>query len=122
MLNRCHVPSDKAYADYGGRGIYVCKRWRESFLAFLADMGERPDGLMLDRIDNNGPYAPNNCRWTTPVESSNNRRSSRLVTMGSRTMSLAMWCREFNVSQQIVRNRVKSGWDEIKAITTPKMK
>jgi hypothetical protein len=73
MLNRCYNPHVLSYKNYGGRGIYVCKRWH-SFPAFLADVGERPPEHVLDRINNNGPYAPYNVRWATYKQSANNRR------------------------------------------------
>lgn len=77
MIRRCHYKEDKAYENYGGRGIKVCERWREplqGFPNFLADMGERPEGYSLDRIDNDGNYEPSNCRWATRTEQNCNQR------------------------------------------------
>jgi len=74
MIRRCHSETHERFKDYGGRGITVCARWRSSFYAFLVDMGDRPDGLTLDRRDNDGNYEPSNCRWATLSEQQLNRR------------------------------------------------
>jgi hypothetical protein len=76
MKLRCHYPKATRYKDWGGRGITVCARWRHSFVNFLTDMGERPPGLVLDRIDNSKGYSPANCRWVTYRESNLNKRHS----------------------------------------------
>jgi hypothetical protein len=79
MLARCTRPDHPRYADYGGRGITVCDRWRSDFWAFVDDMGDRPEGQSLDRVDNDGPYSPDNCRWATSAQQRANRRPARKV-------------------------------------------
>jgi hypothetical protein len=76
--DRCYVPTNEKFPEYGGRGIGMCDAWRENFEAFLSDMGERPKGKTIDRMDTNGHYEPGNCRWATPREQYLNRRRTRL--------------------------------------------
>jgi hypothetical protein len=107
MIERCENPKCEAYVWYGARGISVSKSWRRDFAAFLADVGDRPSKLhSLDRIDMNGNYEPGNIRWATSVEQSNNRRSTRLIQFGGRTMSLKQWADSVGVSARTLSNRL----------------
>ena len=93
MKTRCYNQKDLSYKNYGGRGISVCKSWRDSFEAFYADMGDRPEGMSIDRIDNGGDYKPGNCRWSTPTEQHNNKRTNRLITAYGVKLTVTEWGR-----------------------------
>lgn len=111
MIKRCTSPKHKAFSYYGGRGIRVCARWLESFENFLADMGEPPEGMSIERIDNNGNYELGNCRWATRSEQAHNMRSNRNLTVDGETLCLSEWSRRSGVSNRTIRDRLKRGWD-----------
>ena len=119
MRDRCFCVTDTSYHRYGGRGITVCERW-SSFENFLADMGERPPGMTIDRIDNNGPYSPENCRWATNLEQSRNKRTSILITVGSETLCLSEWADRTGIDYWTLHGRIRRGWDPVRVVTTPK--
>jgi hypothetical protein len=121
MVKRCHRPSCKGYAGYGARGIIVCDRWREDFLAFAADMGERPTPLhSLDRYPNGeGNYEPGNVRWATPKEQSRNTRTNRRLTVGGVTATIAEWAERTGIRANTIGARLRKGWSHEKSVTTP---
>lgn len=122
MFTRCTNPRHKDWMSYGGKGIKVCNRWR-SFELFLADMGKRPSHKhSLDRIDYDGDYEPSNCRWATPEEQANNKSNNRMITVQGTTMSLAMWSRKTGLTRHAIESRIRYGWDEEKAIMTPRLR
>lgn len=119
MLYRCRNPKCHAYKNYGGRGIQVCERWLE-FTNFYADMGSGHwDGAQLDRVDPNGNYEPENCRWVTPAQNQRNRRSHKQVTYAGKDWSLPELCQHLGVSRRHVNSRLAIGWDLEKALETP---
>lgn len=109
MLRRCFNPKCESWKDYGQRGITVCGQWLD-FANFHADMGDMPDGLTIDRIDNNGNYEPGNCRWATRATQVMNRRKSVLVTARGKTLSIKEWSKRTGVPGQTIYARIRSGW------------
>jgi hypothetical protein len=118
MIGRCTNPARPDFHSYGGRGIAVCERWKSSFAAFLADMGLRPDGHSLDRIDNAKGYGPDNCRWATKHQQMQNTRATRALTLGGRTQGLNAWAKEIGINKESLRTRLIRGWSIKKALTT----
>lgn len=112
MKDRCFNPNSAQYEDYGGRGITVCDRWASSFEAFFEDMGRKPHGMSIDRIDNNRGYEPGNCRWAAPVEQANNKRTTWMATIGGRTMPVSEWARQAGVSYSLLADRLRKGVPE----------
>lgn len=120
MKQRCHNPKNRSYPNYGGRGIVVCDRWRArgGFKRFLADMGPKPSPLhSLDRIDVNGPYSPENCRWATPQEQASNKRSTRTITFRRMRRTVSGWAAYCGVSPRTMKWRLRN-WPLHLALTT----
>jgi len=110
MKTRCFNSNRNDYPNYGGRGITVCKSWCNDFKQFVADMGERPDGYTLDRIDNNGHYCPENCRWSSYHFQSRNRRDTRLLAFQGKTQCIMDWSKDLNINHSTIRDRLRRGW------------
>lgn len=106
MVARCTRPSAKDFARYGGRGVNVCDRWMQ-FDNFLADMGGRPSGMSLDRVNNDGPYCKENCRWATRSEQQTNKRSTRYYFNGYIAMTLVEAAQSLGISKELAHWRFK---------------
>lgn len=119
MVQRCTNSNNIGYNHYGGRGIAVCKRWSNSFKNFLEDMGECAKGHSLDRINNNLGYYKVNCRWATPKQQAQNRRSNRKITYDGKTQCLSAWAEEFNMTYSTLYSRLHYGWKIKEALITP---
>lgn len=122
MKDRCYNKNDSRYADWGGRGIAICEEWLENIDDFVqwAISSGYEIGLTIDRIDNDGNYCPENCRWVTIKENNQNRRSSRYFTINGETKNLQQWCDFYSIRRSTVDVRLKLGWDIEKALTVPK--
>lgn len=116
MLQRCNRQNHPEYPNYGGRGIKVCERWLV-FLNFLADMGEKPANLSLDRIDNDGGYNPDNCRWTDQNTQNQNRSNTLRVRVHGETKTIDEWAEESGINRITIDIRLRRGWLPEQAVT-----
>lgn len=124
MMSRCHDPRCRRYADYGGRGIVVCDRWRygggglSGFQCFTLDLGLRPSPFhLLERLRNDGPYSPENCCWATAIDQGNNKRNNLVLEHDGRCLTLAQWARETGLKGSTIRRRLLGGWSVARALT-----
>lgn len=117
IKSRCNNRDYHAYQYYGARGILVCLRW-DKFENFYADMGEPPPGTSIDRIDNNGPYSPENCRWATRRQQGNNKRGNRLLTYNGETNTLKQWAVKLGMNYYTLHSRIqKLHWSPERAFS-----
>lgn len=120
MIARCHNPQTPEYKWYGARGIVVCDRWRHSFSAFRADVGERPSRAhSIDRIDNDRGYEPGNCRWATRAEQSRNTSRNRFYEWRGERLTLTDWSAKLGISPTTLFGRLREGWTLERAFTEP---
>ncbi len=118
MRSRCENPNDPAYDRYGGRGIVVCHEWKD-FKNFLADMGEPPAGMTLERRDNEKGYSPNNCIWADRKAQNRNKRGLRMVRVGGEEKCLGEWAEETGIAIGTIWQRLNKGWSPEEAVRTP---
>ena len=122
MVQRCYNPNNKGYRNYGGRGIAICEEWRydsKAFVAWALANGYE-QGLSIDRIDNDGDYCPENCRWATRKTQQNNMRSNVLYTINGETHTCSEWAEIFGVDRNIFHHRAKYGWDLERILNEPR--
>jgi len=118
MHRRCYETNNPAYASYGGRGIRVCERWHD-ISNFVKDIVSIPDGMSLDRINNDGDYSPENCRIATPRQQSNNTRANILICIDGTTKTLAQWVDVYDISYGTVHRRIQQGVSYVDALSKP---
>lgn len=111
MITRCTNTKSSQFADYGGRGIRVCRGWRNDFAGFLRDMGRRPGpGYSVERINNSRGYTQRNCKWATRSEQAANKRNNRNLTYRGVTMNVCMWARSLRIHRSTILWRLRAGW------------
>lgn len=122
MKQRCFDVNCKSFRDYGGRGIYVCNEWSSDFLSFYnwaMNNGYKPT-LTIDRVDNDGIYCPENCRWVSNSVQQSNKRNNHLLTYNGKTMTMAQWSAETGIKYQKIKDRIgRCGWSVDKTLSTP---
>jgi hypothetical protein len=118
MHRRCHDSRDPNYCHYGGRGIRVCDRWNDVRM-FLVDMGHPPLGMSIGRVDNDGDYTPDNCRWETQEQQNENTRRNVYVTWQGRSQTIKAWARELNMDPRRISERLRRGWSVERTMQTP---
>ena len=122
MYSRCYNQSNNNYNRYGGRGITVCSRWKGpgAVFRFASDMGPKPSPEhTVDRVDNNGPYSPENCRWSSIEEQNTNRRDCVFLTHNGKSKTIAQWSRDTGLDYGTIRSRIKYGWNTHDVLTRP---
>jgi hypothetical protein len=121
MRARCNDKSHRAFIEYGGRGITICDKWKD-FSQFAKDMGPRPRGKTLDRIENDKGYFKGNCRWVTRLSQARNRQNTRWIEIDGQRKALSEWCAIYGQTWYRVHYRLKHGWSIEKALKTPSQK
>ena len=121
MKDRCFNPNNKRFPHYGGRGIDVCQEWKDNYVSFRnwAISNGYKIGLSLDRIDNNGNYCPQNCRWVDSIIQNNNFSRNRFVTYNGVTLSISQWSKITKIHRNTLDYRLKRGWEVGKALNYP---
>ena len=119
MKQRCFNKNNQDYATYAGRGITICDRWRNSFQSFLSDMGECPQGMSIDRIDNDGNYEPGNCRWATQKMQMNNYSKNVYISYKGEKLHISVWAKRIGMSTETLQNRYNYGWSTERMMTQP---
>lgn len=120
MRRRCYNVKCKHYDNYGARGIIICDRWFNSFENFYSDMGPRPSKKhSIDRIDVDGNYCPENCRWATKLEQDRNKRKTRFIDYNGKQTPVCELAEQFDIDRTTLFDRLERGWDIEKALTTP---
>ncbi|RLB95381.1 MAG: hypothetical protein DRH90_25575 [Deltaproteobacteria bacterium] len=119
IIGRCNNPNNSKYPIYGGRGIKVCDRWRNSFQCFFDDMGKRPESkTSIERRDNNGNYCPENCYWGDNFDQANNKSNNIFIEYCGKKMTASQWGRHIGMNDRKIRQRMSRGWSVERTLTT----